>query len=65
MKNNKLNDKALNKLILLKLRNKCDTIAKNRDELRIILEDYGEILESSDRGLEALEESIQTFSEYL
>jgi len=42
-----------------------DEIAKHRDSLRAIYSELGDVLESTERGVEALEEAIDTLSENL
>jgi ABC-type transporter Mla subunit MlaD len=39
-------------------------LAKDRDDLRALLEEYGEILDSADRANSSLEDAIGALSEY-
>jgi hypothetical protein len=51
------------KQALQQLKKSICIIAKERDKMRAVLEEFEDIIEVSDRALEALEESIDILSE--
>lgn len=57
--------KALSKAQVKAINTCKDTIAKERDKLRAIIEDAESVADSCDQAVESLESAVDYFSQYL